>query len=168
MTWAKIVDDEVVQIFEGDPRNHWHPDALVYWEDVPDDIGIAIGWHRREDGTWADAETWQAEDPLLNMAVDPGPPSCNLMYTIDDDAVNNTVIITATAEIAGDYDEDNPEHVPSWSWNDGDNTSNEWEVTITVTKDPDAITQHTFSCSVVGTGGTSETEEVTVNIPRSA
>src|SRR5210317_1515146 len=146
MTWAKIVDDKDVQIFEGDPRNHWHPDALVYWEDVPDDIGIAIGWHRREDGTWADAETWQAEDPLLNMAVDPGPPSCNLRYAIDDDPVN----------------------VPSWSWNDGDDTSNEWEVTITVTKDPDAITQHTFSCSVVGTGGTSETEEVTVNIPRSA
>ena len=61
MTWAKIVDEEVVQIFDGDVRQHWHVDALALWEDVPNDIGIAEGWHRKEDESWVSAEVWQAE-----------------------------------------------------------------------------------------------------------
>ena len=35
MTWARVVEDEIVQIFEEDPSQYFHPDTLNEWVDIP-------------------------------------------------------------------------------------------------------------------------------------
>lgn len=154
MTWAKIVEGEVIQMFEGDPRGHWHPDALALWEDVPDDIGIAEGWHRKEDGTWVSGEQWQIEHRAANPIPPAGPPQAIIQHELFDKD-EATTVLKFVAIIGGDYDENNPTHIPTWDINNGETISNEFEVSVEFTK-INQIQKIPVSLTVVGTGGVCE------------
>lgn len=164
MTWAKIVEGEVVQIFDGDPTGHWHPDALVLWEDVPNDIGIAEGWHKKEDGSWVSGEQWQIEFQAANPIPPAGPPQAIIQHGIfdKDDA---TTVVKLVAIIGGEYDPEDPTHIPTWNINNGETVSNEFEVSVEYTK-IDQIQKIPVSLTVVGSGGESdEPDVITVEIP---
>jgi hypothetical protein len=162
MTWAKIVDDEVIQIFDGDVKQHWHPDALALWEDVPNDIGIAEGWHRKEDGSWVSAETWQAEELAAQEEVLPGPPS----VSIDIQIVNHDdkLECICTYMPSGIWDEDDPTHIGTWTYN-GTETSTENPLTLEFAKNQATFRDEIIKCVFVGTGGTSEEVVDDVRVP---
>ena len=46
MTWARVVQNEIVEIFEEDPAKYFHPDLLHEWVDIPDE-GVHVGWKLR-------------------------------------------------------------------------------------------------------------------------
>lgn len=160
MTWAKIVEGEVVQVFEGDASKYWHPDALALWEDVPDNIGIAEGWHKKDDGTWVNAETWQAELLAAEEVIPPGPPS----VTIDARTENfdDKVVVVATYYPGGIFDEEDPTHIGTWTYN-GTETSTDKTITIEYLKGDD-FRDEIIKCVFVGTGGTSEEAERNIRI----
>jgi len=162
MTWAKVIEGEVVQTFHEDPAKHWHPDALVHWEDVPE--GVTIGWKKKDDGTFVSAEDWQAENP--QTIPDPGPPGVVIRTGVTTDDVNPNVDLELSCEIIGDWDEEDPTHIPTWDVDDGAHTSNEFEWTVSIPKNTSAR-EITVTCSAVGTGGTSEVFTETVFIPAS-
>lgn len=161
MTWAKIVDNDVIQIFDGDATEHWHPDALALWEDVPNDIGIAEGWHRKEDGTWLSAEDWQAEVLAAEEEVLPGPPAVSIDVQIEN--TDTALVCTCTYNPGGIFDEDNPEHIGTWTYNETE-TSTENPLVLEFTKQ-DAFRDEIIKCVFVGTGGTSEEVTEDIRIP---
>lgn len=162
MTWAKIVDDEVIQIFDGDATKYWHPDALALWEDVPDNIGIAEGWHRKEDGTWVSAEAWQAEVLAAEEEVLPGPPCVDIDVEIENHEDKLVCVCTYTA--TGIYDEDNSEHIGTWTYN-GTETSTENPLTLEFPRNQDTFRDEIIKCVFVGTGGTSEERVEDIRVP---
>tara|TARA_B110000503_G_C7047209_1_gene370736 strand:+ start:318 stop:839 length:522 start_codon:yes stop_codon:yes gene_type:complete len=167
MTWAKIVEGEVVQIFDGDPTGHWHPDALVLWEDVPDDIGIAEGWHKKEDGTWINGEQYQIDNLAANPIPPPGPPTAIIQQQLID-VDDSTTKLILTAIIGGEYDLEDPAHIPTWNINNGETVSNDFEVTVQFTKTNQNQTIP-ISLTVVGSGGDcEEPATLAVVIPHAA
>ena len=48
MMWAKIVENEIMQMYDEDPTSLWHPDAIAkndlpgHWDQVPDHVNV--GW----------------------------------------------------------------------------------------------------------------------------
>ena len=75
--WAKIVNDEIMQLHDEDPSGLWHPDAIAkndlpgYWEQVPDHVHI--GWKFR-DNEWISGGQWGEEWAAANPPPPPGPP----------------------------------------------------------------------------------------------
>lgn len=160
MTWAKVVEGEVTQTFHEDPAKHWHPDLLVHWEDVPE--GVTIGWRKKEDGTFVSAEQWQAENPQVIPPA--GPPTANIRLDVVTSDDNPNLEVTLTCEPSGILDENDPTHIPTWDVDNGAYTSNDFEWTVNLPKG-ETSRKTTVTCSVVGTGGTSDTETLEVFIP---
>lgn len=76
--WAKIVNNEIMQLHDEDPSSLWHPDAIAendlpgYWKEVPDHVHI--GWIFR-DNEWISGSQWHEEWVAKNPSPPPGPPS---------------------------------------------------------------------------------------------
>jgi hypothetical protein len=161
MTWAKIVDEEVVQIFDGDVRQHWHVDALALWEDVPNDIGIAEGWHRKEDESWVSAEVWQAEVAAAEEVVAPGPPC--VAIDIDITNLDDKLVCVCTYVAAGVWDEDDATHIGTWTYNETE-TSTDNPLTIEFPRNQATFRDEIIKCVFVGTAGASEEVETDVRV----
>ena len=77
MIWAKIVNDEVMQLSDENPVGLWHPDAIAkndipgYWDEIPD--YVHIGWRFR-DNEWISGGQWHEEWVAANPPPPPGPP----------------------------------------------------------------------------------------------
>lgn len=76
MTWARVVDDEVVQIFEEDPALYFHPETLHEWVDIPNE-GVHVGW-KRKNGRWISGTQWWEEFRAENPVPPEGPPTANI------------------------------------------------------------------------------------------
>ena len=72
MIWAKVINDEIMQLHDEDPSGLWHPDLLEFWEEVPNEC--QIGW-KRKNGSWISGEQWGIEWTAENPPPPPGPPS---------------------------------------------------------------------------------------------
>lgn len=82
--WAKIVNNEVMQLHEEDPKGLWHPDQIAkndlpgYWEEVPDQVHI--GWRFRND-EWISGGQWHEEWVSANPTPPPGPPHGSIQWS---------------------------------------------------------------------------------------
>jgi len=81
--WAKIVDNEIMQIHDEDPSGLWHPDALELWQEVPEHVHV--GWKFKNE-EWISGGQWLDEHIAANPPPPPGPPCGRIDYTI---SVNN-------------------------------------------------------------------------------
>ena len=88
--WAKIVNDEVMQLSEDNPAGLWHPEAIEkndipgHWEEIPDHVHI--GWKFR-DAEWISGAQWHEEWVAANPPPPPGPPSAG---------INTKAVLTST------------------------------------------------------------------------
>ena len=105
MVWAKVVNDEIMQVHDEDPADLWHPEALEFWQEVPDEC--FIGW-KFKNGKWISGAQWLDEDAIENPPVKPGPPGS----TWDCELIRNSgngLVYKLLAEPKGD-------HVESFKW----------------------------------------------------
>ena len=79
--WAKIVNNEVMQLHDEDPAGLWHPDAIAkndlpgHWEQLPDHVHM--GWRFR-DNEWISGGQWHEEWVAANPPPPPGPPGASI------------------------------------------------------------------------------------------
>jgi hypothetical protein len=106
MLWAKIVENEIMQTFDEDPRAYWHPDAIAkngipgHWEQVPDHVNV--GW-RLKNGEWISGGQWLEEWAAANPPPPPGPPSLTISTIVDEDRQNHKATLTIDQTHAGEY-----------------------------------------------------------------
>lgn len=98
--WAKVVENEIVQLHDEDPSGHWHPDFLEFWQEVPD--YCHIGWKFR-DGEWISGS--QAHDEFMaeRPIPQPGPPTLMIHVVINEDRPTKTVTALFNVTAAGIY-----------------------------------------------------------------
>lgn len=145
--WAKIVDNQIMQLSDVDPAGLWHPDAIAqndipgYWDEVPEHV--SIGWHFR-DNEWISGGQWFEECEAAKDPVLPGPPTANWRHDITDTLTSATVQFHA--DPAGIWD--------SYSWViNGEEYGQEETVTVEFTK-TSTISTIPVELSVTGPGGT--------------
>jgi hypothetical protein len=73
MTWARVVENEIVEIFEEDPAKYFHPDLLHEWVDIPNE-GVHVGW-KFKNGQWISGGQWYDEFRAENPIPAEGPPT---------------------------------------------------------------------------------------------
>lgn len=106
MIWAKIVENEIMQTFDEDPRNFWHPDAIAkndipgYWEQVPDHVNV--GW-KLKNGQWISGAQWLEEWIAANPPPLPGPPSLYISATVEEDRQTHKATLVIDQTHAGEY-----------------------------------------------------------------
>jgi PKD repeat protein len=155
--WAKIVNDEIMQLSDENPAGLWHPDAIEkndipgYWDEVPDHV--SIGWHFR-DNEWISGGQWFEECEAAREPTPPGPPTANWRQDIEDALASATV--NFHADPAGIWD--------SYSWViDGKEYGQEETVTVEFTK---TSTTKTIPVEfiVTGPGGTVTSTKTSVEL----
>jgi len=105
--WAKIVDNEIMQIHHEDPSGLWHPDMIEkneltgHWEEVPDFTNI--GW-KFKDGQWISGGQWLEEHMAANPIPDPGPPVGRIDHTVQTDNQTHIATVTFDVHVGGIYD----------------------------------------------------------------
>ena len=77
MTWARVVENEIIEIFEEDPAKYFHPDLLNEWVDIPDE-GVHVGW-KFKNGQWISGGQWYEEHRAENPLPPEGPPCVDIM-----------------------------------------------------------------------------------------
>lgn len=140
MIWAKVVDNEIMQLHDEDPSGLWHPDALEHWQQVPD--FAFIGW-KFKNNNWISGAQWMEEFRAEHPLPPVGPPSAGIMNNVKD--TDDTGVIELVAQLAGEY--------TSFEWNVNGTTYNTEIVSVTIDKveGPIAIP---VSLTVTGPGGT--------------
>lgn len=84
--WAKIVNNEVMQLSDENPAGLWHPDAIEkndipgYWEEIPEHVHI--GWRFR-DNEWISGGQWHEEWIADHPTPPPGPPGGDIDARMD-------------------------------------------------------------------------------------
>jgi hypothetical protein len=104
--WAKIVNDEIMQLHDEDPSGLWHPDAIAkndipgHWEQVPSHVHV--GWRFR-DNEWISGGQWHEEWVAANPPPPPGPPSAaiNMKFT---SMTSNEVVYSFISIAAGIFE----------------------------------------------------------------
>jgi hypothetical protein len=76
MTWARVVENEIVEIFEEDPAKYFHPDLLHEWVDIPNE-GVHVGW-KFKNGQWISGGQWYDEFRAENPLPPEGPPTVQI------------------------------------------------------------------------------------------
>jgi len=79
--WAKMVDSdgdgnfEIYQLHDEDPSGLWHPDALEFWRQVPDEHAAIGSVFEESTQTWYTGAAWglkkTAESPKPDVAPKP-------------------------------------------------------------------------------------------------
>jgi hypothetical protein len=79
--WAKMVDSdgdgnfEIYQLHDEDPSGLWHPDALEFWREVPDEHAAIGNVFEESSQTWYTGAAWglkkTAEGPQLDATPQP-------------------------------------------------------------------------------------------------
>lgn len=103
MVWAKVVDNEIMQLHDEDPAGHWHPDALEFWQEVPDNVHI--GW-KLKNGEWISGGQWLEEFMAENPPPPPGPPTPRLGFSLTENREAKTITVefhAATTEVDGEF-----------------------------------------------------------------
>jgi len=138
--WAKVVENEIFQTWDEDPTGLWHPDQLVYWEEVPDHV--AIGW-KRKNGQWISGGQWLEEHAAENPLPPPGPPSGGIsVVPIDSLDKINFIFIAQTAGF-----------VDSIEWTIQGQTYTDERVELSVNKIPFQEQTLAVALKIVGPGG---------------
>ena len=144
--WAKIVNNQIMQLSDENPVGLWHPDAIEkndipgYWDEVPEYVNV--GWYFR-DNEWISGGQWFEECEAAREPVPPGPPSASWRHDIEDTLTSATVEFHA--DPSGIWD--------SYSWViDGKAYGQEETVTVEFTK-KSTITTVPVEFIVVGPGG---------------
>jgi hypothetical protein len=101
LIWAKVVNDEIMQLHDEDPSGLWHPDLLADWKQVPD--VVHIGW-KFKNGQWIDGGTWHEEFMAENPPPPPGPPSGSIGFALIEDKTTKTCKVSFTVNPAGIFD----------------------------------------------------------------
>ncbi len=155
--WAKIVNDEVMQLSDENPAGLWHPDAIAkndipgYWDEVPD--YVHIGWHFR-DNEWISGGQWFEECEAAKEPVLPGPPTANWRHTIRDTL--DAATVEFNADPAGIWD--------SYSWViDGKEYGQEESVSVEFSK-TSTTTTVPVEFSVTGPGGTATSSITSIQL----
>lgn len=140
MIWAKVVNEEIIQTWDEDPSSLWHPDALVNWEQVPDDVNV--GW-KRKNGEWITGAQWLEEHQAENPPPPPGPPTAGIKKNLFEQKTK--AILDVEAQPAG--------HCTSISWSINGQEYTDEKVTIEIprTSEEQIIP---VSLTVTGPGGT--------------
>lgn len=160
--WAKIVNDEIMQLHDEDPAGLWHPDAIAqndlpgYWEEVP--VECHIGWKRDEAGVWHDGAWWYEKNLIDNPPPPPGPPSAGIAVKQNHTATEVELTFVAMIHTPEEF---------THSWEISGETYDTEEVTVTITKLENTIQNLKVRLTVTAPGGTVTSEE-TVTIPVSA
>ena len=97
MTWARVVNNEIVEICDDDPATRFHPDLLAEWMDIPNE-GVHVGW-KLKNGTWISGGQWATEHAAENPVPVEGPPSVNI--DIDHKQTRTHDQITLTSRTSG-------------------------------------------------------------------
>jgi hypothetical protein len=81
--WAKMVDSdgdgnfEIFQLYDENPSGLWHPDALEFWREVPDEHAAIGNVFEESSQTWYTGVAWgekkTAESPRLDVTPQPIP-----------------------------------------------------------------------------------------------
>jgi hypothetical protein len=81
--WAKMVDSdgdgnfEIFQLHDENPSGLWHPDALEFWREVPDEHAAIGNVFEESSQTWYTGVAWgekkTAESPRPDVAPQPIP-----------------------------------------------------------------------------------------------
>lgn len=152
--WAKIVNDEIMQLHDENPAGLWHPDAIAqndlpgHWEEVP--VECHIGWKRDEDGVWHDGAWWYEKNIADNPTPPPGPPSAGIAVRSSHTPEAVELTFTCAANGVGDLS-----HV----WEVAGETHTTEEVSITVNKVVDTVQKLKVKLTVTGEGGSTVAEE---------
>lgn len=91
--WAKIVNDEVMQLNEDNPMGLWHPDAIAkneypgHWEELSDHV--QVGW-KFKNKQWISGGQWHEEYVVDHPTPPPGPPSVKMSVTDTDSTFQKT------------------------------------------------------------------------------
>lgn len=107
--WAKIVDDEIMQISEDDPHGLYHPDQIAknelagYWEQVPDTCHE--GW-KCKNGTWISGGQWHDEFMAEHPLPPPGPPTGTISHSMQIDDQRHVAVVIFECTSCG--------HVDTW------------------------------------------------------
>lgn len=141
--WAKVVNDEIMQLHDEDPSGLWHPDALEFWKEVPDNVHI--GW-KFKNGEWISGGQWYEEWVAENPPPPPGPPSGTMLWE-DTGSTFEEKKFKFTAVTAGHVDE------CKWAIDGQEYTGEEVEVSFVC---GDSSKDVTVELTVVGPGGNSE------------
>jgi hypothetical protein len=141
MTWARVIDDEIVQIFEDDPSKYFHPDTLNEWVDIPNE-GVHVGW-KRKNGKWISGTQWWEEFRKENPLPPEGPPSVNIAVDHKETRTHDQFVFEITTSGT----------VTSIEWNIDGKKYTEEKVTLEVAKG-DTDKQVPVSAKAIGPGGT--------------
>lgn len=142
MTWARVVDDEVVEIFDEDPALYFHPDLLHEWVDIPDH-GIHCGW-KIKNNVWISGTQWSEEFVSEHPLPPEGPPSANI--EIDHKQTRTHDQIKLSARISGS--------VTSYEWT-VDNVIYTTEDVVLELEKTDVDMPMSISLKAIGPGGDS-------------
>jgi hypothetical protein len=77
--WAKMVDSdgdgnfEIYQLHEEDPSGLWHPDALEFWREVPDEHAAIGNVFEESSQTWYTGVAWGAKKTAEAPSPDATP-----------------------------------------------------------------------------------------------
>jgi hypothetical protein len=154
--WAKVVNDEIMQLHDEDPTGLWHPDAIEqndlpgYWTELPD--YVHVGWKLKND-EWISGGQWMEEHAAENPTPPPGPPTAGISV-IAQTETPETSAMTLKATAAGIANEEDWCH---WVVDGKEYTTEEVEITI----DKIEGSAQTFKAilTVTGPGGTHTHEE---------
>lgn len=145
--WAKIINDEIMQMSDENPEGLWHPDFLQFWQEVPEHVHI--GW-KFKNGEWISGSQWWEEFQAENPVPPPGPPTASINFI--ESQTESTVEVTFLSNSAGIIDEG------SEVWIINGDEYKETTVTLTFNK-IDKIQVLPISLTISGPGGSSTKEE---------
>jgi hypothetical protein len=147
MTWARVVEDEIVQIFEEDPSQYFHPDTLHEWVDIPNE-GVHVGW-KLKNGQWISGTQWYEEFLVENPMPPEGPPSVNIGLDHKETRTHDQLVFTFVGH----------GNITSHEWTIDGKKYEEEKVSLEIEKGQQAKTI-SVSIKVTGPGGsTTKTRE---------
>ena len=142
MKWAKVVNNEAQQIWDTDPSDLWHPDALAFWKEVPDEV--QVGW-KFKNNKWISGGQWAEEDRIENPLPEVGPPTAIIAYMRGVDLDGSTETVTFANDSSGHYD--------SFEWNIEGKKYTDETFELKFPRKSDAPYGISVSLTVTGPGG---------------
>lgn len=142
MTWARVVDNEIVEIMQDDPALLFHPDLLHEWSDIPNE-GVHIGW-KYKNGQWISGAQWSEEFAIEHPVPLEGPPSVRIQVDHKQTRTHDNIKLAALT--AGSY--------TSLEWTVDTVKYTTETVELELEKGQTDITL-AVSCKIVGPGGES-------------
>lgn len=136
--WAKVINDEIMQLSEDNPEGLWHPDFLQYWQEVSDEVNI--GW-KFKNGKWIPGGQWLEEFIAENPPPLPGPPTA--IFDVESKLEGNVIKVLFFNTSAGDVED------VLWTINGQSYTDNTVELSFNLS---DTLRTETINVKLEATG----------------